>query len=505
MAKQSIGELSAIITANAQQFVDELKRTQQSVNDTQKTIEQTGEKTAKTINAGVLGTRLFSIGFMMVRSQVQDTIKNIEDIPGISPDVIDSVNQMRFALEGNNSALRQGIATLAAWTSKVGMGIGYGLGALTFGLDNAADAFGKMQTEADAWANKDYAANLAKLTEQFDRLSVTSKGKMAAMLQDEADVLQHFSETGVILAGEYKNAMVDALATQMQLQGGVTEKDKQDAELLALQDKIKAQQSINAMVREAQGLYMSIGVVSEKEARSQMSTLDAIKQINEELAKLYAKPAVDFDDKNINPEVLEREIDDLKKIKELTAEKAQDIRKLSTEVKKFGGEVSDAFIHSLEGSGDAWRNLERTIAEQILKIAIESQILQPFFHEIGGFATAAGWTTMGSALSGVTFGGMFAGGGDPPVGKASWVGEDGPELFVPKTAGTIIPAGMSGAISGQRRGDTYYIDATGADPAAISRLASAISSVNGSIEMRSVSAVLQKAKQSPSFRRSIAF
>jgi hypothetical protein len=33
----------------------------------------------------------------------------------------------------------------------------------------------------------------------------------------------------------------------------------------------------------------------------------------------------------------------------------------------------------------------------------------------------------------------FAGGGDPPLGRASLVGEKGPELFVPKSAGTIIP------------------------------------------------------------------
>ena len=33
----------------------------------------------------------------------------------------------------------------------------------------------------------------------------------------------------------------------------------------------------------------------------------------------------------------------------------------------------------------------------------------------------------------------FANGGNPPVGKMSVVGEKGPELFVPKTAGTIVP------------------------------------------------------------------
>jgi len=38
----------------------------------------------------------------------------------------------------------------------------------------------------------------------------------------------------------------------------------------------------------------------------------------------------------------------------------------------------------------------------------------------------------------------FAGGGNPPVGKASLVGEDGPEMFVPSTAGTIVPNGEMG-------------------------------------------------------------
>jgi hypothetical protein len=33
----------------------------------------------------------------------------------------------------------------------------------------------------------------------------------------------------------------------------------------------------------------------------------------------------------------------------------------------------------------------------------------------------------------------FADGGEPPVGQASLVGERGAELFIPKTAGTIIP------------------------------------------------------------------
>jgi len=43
----------------------------------------------------------------------------------------------------------------------------------------------------------------------------------------------------------------------------------------------------------------------------------------------------------------------------------------------------------------------------------------------------------------------FANGGNPPVNKPSIVGEKGPELFVPRTAGTVVPNGGLGGGAGQ--------------------------------------------------------
>ena len=72
-----------------------------------------------------------------------------------------------------------------------------------------------------------------------------------------------------------------------------------------------------------------------------------------------------------------------------------------------------------------------------------------------------GFSNLGSLLGGVgSFGGGigsvvkvgrkllgFADGGRPPVGVASLVGEQGPELFVPDTPGTIVPnGGMGGTV-----------------------------------------------------------
>jgi lambda family phage tail tape measure protein len=58
---------------------------------------------------------------------------------------------------------------------------------------------------------------------------------------------------------------------------------------------------------------------------------------------------------------------------------------------------------------------------------------------IGALAGAAGSSAGGDAGWAAMLAGSFAGGGDPPVGRVSLVGEKGPELFVPKTAGTILP------------------------------------------------------------------
>lgn len=62
-----------------------------------------------------------------------------------------------------------------------------------------------------------------------------------------------------------------------------------------------------------------------------------------------------------------------------------------------------------------------------------------------GITTATGVlvASLGASKAAGVVGGAFANGGDPPVGAVSLVGERGPELFVPKRAGTIIPADQS--------------------------------------------------------------
>ena len=134
--------------------------------------------------------------------------------------------------------------------------------------------------------------------------------------------------------------------------------------------------------------------------------------------------------------------------------------------KSIGASFSESFKGIVRGSmtaQDALRNLfSRTadhfldMAARILAAQIRSGIFGLFSGMFGGYSitwgatntslTSAQQVDLDNARYGNSFSpGSFANGGRPPVGRASIVGERGPELFVPDRAGTIIPNhGMGG-------------------------------------------------------------
>jgi hypothetical protein len=95
----------------------------------------------------------------------------------------------------------------------------------------------------------------------------------------------------------------------------------------------------------------------------------------------------------------------------------------------------------LQGLGQIFADLAKQITSMIIKALVLSAILS--FTGLG--ATAQAQKAFGAdqsfkGLLGGMFGGGFASGGQPPLGKVSLVGEQGPELFVPNSQkGTIIP------------------------------------------------------------------
>jgi len=97
-------------------------------------------------------------------------------------------------------------------------------------------------------------------------------------------------------------------------------------------------------------------------------------------------------------------------------------------------------------------DLAKSIIADLIKIQMRAQLTSMFgsLGSIFGFGGAGagggGLFSTAPSAGGLKLG--FADGGDPPVGVPSLVGERGPELFIPKTSGTIIPNHQLGSAMG---------------------------------------------------------
>jgi hypothetical protein len=160
-------------------------------------------------------------------------------------------------------------------------------------------------------------------------------------------------------------------------------------------------------------------------------------------------------------------------LQQLSDEWADTTKQMQNATAKWAQGSAEALTDFITTGKADFKSLADSIIRDLVRIFVQQKI-------IGSIGTS---TTAGTGLLGL-FGGFFAEGGNPPVGRASVVGENGPELIVPRTASTVIPNSALG-------GSTYIIDARGADREGLSRLESMIRRLDGSIEKRSVDAWVQ--------------
>ena len=138
--------------------------------------------------------------------------------------------------------------------------------------------------------------------------------------------------------------------------------------------------------------------------------------------------------------------DKTKQISNNLKENKNDADKLSEAFVKIGNNiatgVSDALVGAImqtKSLGDAARSILQGIASDLLRLGINTFLSSTFGGIFSSLPT-------------------FANGGRPPVGSPSIVGERGPEIFVPTTAGTIIP---NDKIGGSTNNVVVNVDASG--------------------------------------------
>jgi len=108
--------------------------------------------------------------------------------------------------------------------------------------------------------------------------------------------------------------------------------------------------------------------------------------------------------------------------------------------RQFLGDLFDGSKSFKDSFLDALDSINQRLLQMISDNLIE-QLLGKDGDPAGG--SAGGWFS--NLFSGL-FGGSRAGGGDTISGRSYLVGEQGPEMFVPRSAGTIIPAEQTAAM-----------------------------------------------------------
>ena len=163
--------------------------------------------------------------------------------------------------------------------------------------------------------------------------------------------------------------------------------------------------------------------------------------------------------KNLTAEELK-----LLELGELTVEQLFDKSKAAKEFEQNAKKINSAFEQLSVTIGNDIKNgiaglikgtstlgdLLNNVADRFLDLALN----QALFGSILGSGGEKGGGLLGAI-------GLFANGGRPPVGKPSIVGEKGPELFVPRSSGTIVPNNKLGG--GGTSNVVVNVDASGSD------------------------------------------
>jgi lambda family phage tail tape measure protein len=118
------------------------------------------------------------------------------------------------------------------------------------------------------------------------------------------------------------------------------------------------------------------------------------------------------------------------------------------------GNMESALDNFVRTGKLSFKSLARSIIQDLIAIQLKASASSLFKSFLGGFGfmNDKGGMEVSGSLG-------FADGGEPPVGKASIVGERGPELFVPRSAGTIIPNHALAGMGGTTNVTNNYINA----------------------------------------------
>ena len=215
----------------------------------------------------------------------------------------------------------------------------------------------------------------------------------------------------------------------------------------------REQKELNDAIKEGSGEEVNNQIEKQQEILDKINKqLERGRVINrkelEFKKQLIEKNIVELENRN---QVLEKEteITGEKKKQNVENKNAEvslknqqtETEKLKEKMTAVGEEIESSIKNNLRDAitgaksfGEAMAGVLNKIRDKIIDAQLDKLL--------GGFAENFAKGKKGKGFGGFVgsiIGGLFANGGQPPVNKISVVGERGPELFVPRSAGTVIP------------------------------------------------------------------
>ena len=256
----------------------------------------------------------------------------------------------------------------------------------------------------------------------------------------------------VIGVGALATKLIEATKNQKEFNKALEEGDKQ---------ALKSQ--LNKLFIERQKLLKRLATARENNnKRAEASLKRQLVELNNNYDLVQKRLLTEIDKTN----EIDRQNKKLEDQKELQKKNQEEAEKLREKMTAVGEEIESSIKNNLKDAitgaqsfGEAMRNVLNRIRDKIIESQIE-KLLGGFGENFGKSASGGSGKGIGGFLGGL-IGGLFANGGRPPVGKVSVVGERGPELFVPKVAGTIIPNNAIGGGGTTNNMITVNVDASG--------------------------------------------
>ena len=227
---------------------------------------------------------------------------------------------------------------------------------------------------------------------------------------------------------------------ELKLQKAVKDRTITDTEATRVREAATLQQTVtNAQLRERLGIATEQQIVEGKLAQIQLdsknitlSSTEAIKA--ETIARKEAKEAAD---------ALAVRTSNLPQLTRFAIDAADQFKQFDQVAISTFGNFENAIASVANGTTklqDAFKNMANSIIADLVRITLRMSVTGPLASALAGAFGAPG-----AGAGGNLFSGLFSrqSGGPVRAGSPYVVGEHGPELFVPKSSGQIVPSSVS--------------------------------------------------------------